>query len=74
MDRPVVHCIVAWWPTPESECVIRPKQGVLTLEEAVMYADAGFAVMTDPFDMEALTRWEQLQRVTPPTWRWKPKS
>jgi hypothetical protein len=76
-DRPIVRCIVAWWPRPDLECHIRPisadERGkaegwtgragyVLTLEEAAQFAELGFEVMVDPFDMEALTRWEQQQR------------
>jgi hypothetical protein len=75
--RPKVHVIVAWWPEPHLDCLVRPRGArkvgmhdgwigevgrVMTLEEGAHYAELGFCVMPDPFDMEALTRYEQLQR------------
>jgi hypothetical protein len=74
--RPVIHCIIAWWPVKSATPVVRPR-GVdardpngkrivigasVPLSEAVGYADAGFEVMTDPFDHEDLTRWLQIDR------------
>lgn len=66
--RPTVHVVLAWWPTTEAHCV--------TLDEALEYVAIGFEVVPDPFDLEVLTRWEQLQRSARPvpTWRWKPKA
>jgi predicted dienelactone hydrolase len=74
--RPVLHCIVAWWPNKSASPVVRPKgmdlrdingkrvvQGAtVTLADAVAFSDAGFEVMTDPFDLEDLTRFEQIER------------
>jgi hypothetical protein len=61
-ERPVIRVIVAWWPTPDSPCIIRPREGMFTLEEGAGYAEMGFQVLADPFDLEDLTRWEQLHR------------
>lgn len=71
----MVRCICAWWPNKGATPVLRPKafdnwhdgkrfvvNGSLTLDEAVMFAEQGFEIIPDPFDLEALTRWEQLQR------------
>jgi hypothetical protein len=35
---------------------------MFTLEEGAGYAEMGFQVLADPFDLEDLTRWEQLHR------------
>lgn len=74
--RPVIRCIVCWWPEKRSTPVLRPK-GIdvwsddgkrvvtgasLTLEEAATFAELGFEVIADPFDLEELTRWEQIAR------------
>jgi len=34
----------------------------MTLEDAETFASMGFEVIVDPFDMEALIRWEQIER------------
>ena len=34
----------------------------LTLEEAATFAELGFDVIADPFDLEELTRYEQIER------------
>ena len=74
--RPVLHCIVAWWPVKTASPVVRPKGidardangrrvvvgATVTLADAVAFSDAGFEVMTDPFDLEDLTRFEQIER------------
>jgi hypothetical protein len=73
--RPVVRCIVAWWPQKSATPVLRPKafdnwqdgkrhvvNSSMTLDEAVVFAEQGFEVIPDPFDLEELTRWEQMHR------------
>ena len=36
-----------------------------TLEQAAHFAELGFEIICDPFDLEALARWEQLNRPQP---------
>jgi hypothetical protein len=73
--RPVVRCIVAWWPWKQVNPVVRPsgvdcwekgkrkvEQASMTLEKAASLAALGYEVIVDPFDMEELTLWEQRDR------------
>jgi len=73
--RPVVKCIVAWWSDKRFTPIVRPKgdtrgpdgtrhvcNAAMTLEDAETFAGMGFEVIVDPFDMEALIRWEQIER------------
>jgi hypothetical protein len=71
--RPVVRCIVAWWPWKHVKPYVRPagvdrwedgkrrvEKATMTLEQAATLAALGYEVIVDPFDMEDLTRWQQL--------------
>ena len=74
--RPVLRCIVAWWPVKTASPVVRPKGvdmrdihgkrvvmgSTVHLDDAASYSDAGFEVMVDPFDQEDLIRFEQIER------------
>lgn len=66
MDRPVVRCIVGWHLGDGDHYVRRAPFGTtdatVTLEAAEDFAANGWVVIVDPFDHEALTRWEQQQR------------
>jgi hypothetical protein len=62
VERPVVHCLVArvhayGFVTDED---------YVTLDKAASYAEEGYTVIPDYGDMEALTRWEQMQRAMAP--------
>lgn len=73
--RPVVRCIVAWWPRKHDTPFIRPsgidrwengkrcvRDATMTLERAAQFASMDYEVIVDPFDMEDLTRFEQQER------------
>jgi hypothetical protein len=59
MDRPVVHCLLAW-RLPDGDYIVRDR--IATLEDAADFARFGWEVLVDYATMEALTRWEQLHR------------
>lgn len=63
-DRPVVHAVVGYI----TEYGVASQPTVKTLDEAEEFARVGFYVMVDPFDMEDLTRWEQIQRSMKRRW------
>lgn len=63
--RPIVHCLLAK-RLPDGEYLVK-KGDPFTLEEAADFATFGWEVFVDPWDLEALTRWEQMQRTKP---RW----
>jgi hypothetical protein len=57
-ERPVIHCVVGHeWPGGVT-CINK----LLTLDEAAALAAFGWRVLLDPFDVESLIRWEQMQR------------
>jgi hypothetical protein len=68
MEKPVLRCIVAYRLADDSYSV-RTGEPV-TLEHAAHYAKYGWEVIIDPFDQEALARWEQIQRATRQNPRW----
>lgn len=57
--RPAVHVLVGWLED-HMGLISQPK--AMLLEEAVEYARLGFVVMRDPFDLDDLTRYEQIER------------
>ena len=59
-DRPVVHCILAI-RYADGEYRVRAGEPV-TLDDALDFVRLGYEVIPDPFDLELLTRWEQLRR------------
>ena len=67
--RPVIHVILGKH-LGEGEYIVRIGDP-LTLEQAEGFVALGWEVILDPSDMEALTRWEQIQRSQrkPKTWR-----
>ena len=78
MDKPVVRCIVCWWPNKKGTPIVQPKgdthavdgkrhvcNASFTLEQAAHFSEYQYEVIVDPFDMEALTRWEQENRPQP---------
>ena len=66
-DRPVVHAIVAW-RLPNGQYIVRKGEPV-TLAVAADFARVGWEVFPDPWELDALTRWEQLQRAVKPKWQ-----
>jgi hypothetical protein len=79
VDRPVVRCLVAWWSDKKATPIVQPKgdmhgadgkrhiQGAaFTLEQGAHFAELGFEILTDPFDLEDLARWQQLNEPPPP--------
>jgi len=58
-DRPVIHVLVAYF-SPAFGVISAPR--LMPLEDAVDYARYGFTVIPDPFDLEDLTRYEQILR------------
>ncbi len=57
-ERPTVRALVGFI----SAFGLASQPTLKTLEDAEDFASFGFCVMVDPFDLEALTRWEQIQR------------
>jgi hypothetical protein len=77
-QRPVVMCVVAWWSDRKATPIVQPRgdtkapdgkrhirNAAFTLEQAAHFADLGFEIIPDPFDLEALARWEQLNKPQP---------
>lgn len=73
--RPVLRCIVAWWPQKKATPIVEPRGDTrnaerkrdvsaasISLQEAADLKALGYDVIVDPFDQEDLTRWEQKQR------------
>lgn len=76
--RPTVRCIVAWWPNKKATPIVQPRgdfklatgqrhihDAAFTLEQAAHFSELQYEVIVDPFDMEALTRWRQLNEPQP---------
>jgi hypothetical protein len=66
MDKPTLRCLVAY-RLLDGSYITRTGEPV-TLEHAAHFAHYGWEVLVDPFDQEALARWEQIQRSTRPRW------
>ncbi len=80
-ERPVVHALVCCFSPafgivgkrgldPDGPPDARSWPKLVTLEEAVNYALAGFAVLVDPQDQEDLQRHEQYLRSIAPKRKW----
>ena len=54
---------------PEGDYVTTKEH--VTLEEAEMFAKLGWEVWVDPWDLEALTRWEQIERSLKKSRSWR---
>lgn len=63
--RPILRCIIG---KRFGEDYVAKVGDPLTLEQAEMYAAAGWEVILDPDDLSALARWEQLHQLNPPRW------
>lgn len=67
--KPILKCIIGRH-MGNGEYVVKVGEP-LTLDQAEYFAHAGWEVILDPQDLEALARWEQLQRSArkPRSWR-----
>ena len=67
-ERPVIWCMVAK-RLPDGEYFVKAQS--VSLADAEDYASFGFEVWPDPWDLEALTRWQQWQDALNRKPRWQ---
>ena len=65
-DKPILRCLIGfrYGEGYDAEYWVRngDRDVTVTLEDAARWANLHFEVIVDPFDQEALARWEQLNQ------------